>query len=748
MKLIRTLALATLIACGGKTAAKPTTQCTDADGDGYGVGADCTGPDCDDASATKFTTRDLYLDADKDGLGTGAPASTCTGAQAPSGKSFVAGDCDDSTASCTTNCSDGDGDGLPACAGDCDDDNPNCDSTCADGDNDSYCTNHDCNDSDASHYADCGLCTDADSDDHGALCDLGDDCDDADADVWATCAVCKDEDQDGRFANCDAYIMRSGPDCDDASLGCQVSCQDQDMDGLRACDGDCNDNGTLCLSDVSAGDNGSGSIATGNGGTVNINSPTIVMLAEKQALPDGTPTFGSAPIGPSLFVVSARETVTVTEAELRPGGYQGIRVEAEGTLVLSGVGNFVFNTSGNVLIAGTVRTTDASSTVTFSASSMGVDFTLSGEIDASARAAGASGNTVNIGTSGAGEFSRVFLLGRVLANGVPGSSTFGGDGGTISAYAQYNIFTTTELIARGGGGIDSGNGGTLNLTTSSTNGRVTLRGDALNAHGGAGLEHGGDGGTISFSGETLTASAGLSVNAFGGNTSSPGGAGGSGGDISMTLTAIGETSHTLPLIQAAGGNSAQGPGGQGGNISISIGSTAEVEPSTPVEGDTLTIKGTLQAKGGNGLDGGDGGTVRVHVGEMDSEIILEGTVDTSGGTGGVSGAGGDAGLMVLGRAHTSTPGQPTATVSTTRLVQRGTLRNNAGAPQTGAAGGSIFVNVALYDYESGTMSATGTGGSCRLRDGATTTGDFEISVTDGDGDTDAGTPYPGHLDDF
>ncbi|MBX2800223.1 MAG: thrombospondin type 3 repeat-containing protein [Myxococcales bacterium] len=50
-----------------------------------------------------------------------------------------------------------------------------------DADGDGFTVSVDCDDADAAHWFDCGLCIDADGDDHGVDCDLGEDCDDADA---------------------------------------------------------------------------------------------------------------------------------------------------------------------------------------------------------------------------------------------------------------------------------------------------------------------------------------------------------------------------------------------------------------------------------------------------------------------------------------------------------------------------------------------------------------------------------------
>jgi len=100
--------------------------CTDVDGDGYGVGPNCLGPDCNDFVPECTTDCETDLnggdgngipdceekceDADQDGFGIGP---SCTGL-----------DCNDNDPACTVDCSDFDGDGRPDCA-DPDDDNDN-----------------------------------------------------------------------------------------------------------------------------------------------------------------------------------------------------------------------------------------------------------------------------------------------------------------------------------------------------------------------------------------------------------------------------------------------------------------------------------------------------------------------------------------------------------------------------------------------------------------------------------------------
>ena len=225
--------------------------CEDADSDGYGVGIDCDGADCDDAASACTTTcvdldadglwdcKDPCLDPDGDGYGVGPG---CVGP-----------DCDEANAACNDDCADHDGDG-----------GPDCKDSCIDVDGDGYgvgvgCQGPDCDDSLAACTTDCT--TDADDD---GLADCADDCLDGDGDGYgigagcngpdcddgtATCATdcttdangngvidcadsgCVDVDLDGYGDGADCL----GADCDDGVFECNVDCSDTDLDGTPDC---------------------------------------------------------------------------------------------------------------------------------------------------------------------------------------------------------------------------------------------------------------------------------------------------------------------------------------------------------------------------------------------------------------------------------------------------------------------------------------------------------------------------------
>jgi uncharacterized repeat protein (TIGR01451 family) len=98
--------------------------CTDRDGDGYGVGPNCLGPDCNDF--VPQCTTDCVTDINgSDGNGIPDCEEQCDDKDLDGfgvGPSCLGPDCNDDVASCTNDCSDFEGDGLPNCVDPDDDD--------------------------------------------------------------------------------------------------------------------------------------------------------------------------------------------------------------------------------------------------------------------------------------------------------------------------------------------------------------------------------------------------------------------------------------------------------------------------------------------------------------------------------------------------------------------------------------------------------------------------------------------------
>lgn len=215
------------------------SDCIDDDGDGYGVGADCEGPDCDDTDPAIWAEMSGYPDEDEDGVYSDVAVQLCTDGNLPSNYSETTGtDCDDGDAAVyeeLTGYMDSDGDGVGAATA-----------------------------------MEETLCTDGTL--PAGYSDVGTDCDDSDASVFE--AVTGYPDLDGDTVCADATMMActagdlptgwcdtAGTDCDDydpyvsddaSGLACELKgvCVDTegatnptlaDLRGVGACQSiDCN----------------------------------------------------------------------------------------------------------------------------------------------------------------------------------------------------------------------------------------------------------------------------------------------------------------------------------------------------------------------------------------------------------------------------------------------------------------------------------------------------------------------------
>ncbi len=166
---------------------RPPITCSDDDGDGYGSGEDCLGPDCNDSDP----------------------------------------DCHEGD--CCIDCTDLDGDGYGVGAD---------------------CAGPDCNDSDPECFAGecCTACTDADGDGHGEGVDcLGPDCNDQDPTCWAG-ECCIAADGCAALLQC-SRACEQDPECVDACLATADAEAVELWEDLRDCaeEWECDSHGCVVL---------------------------------------------------------------------------------------------------------------------------------------------------------------------------------------------------------------------------------------------------------------------------------------------------------------------------------------------------------------------------------------------------------------------------------------------------------------------------------------------------------------------
>lgn len=278
---------------------------------------------------------------------------------------------------------------------------------------------------------------------------------------------------------------------------------------------------------------------------------------------------------------------------------------------------------------------------------------LSGTVDAnggagtSDGAGGGAGGTLAVRNC-TGRDSVAELLGYagLYAHGgvATGQGTGGGGGSVIITSAEdvpspRRLYLNVPLDLSGGQGFNAGNGGFLNINLSA---RVkvdnevpaglpslTLDGDHAMFGGDATPKsgHEGGGGTVRIvTRADLTLSGSLTTSAGSGLNPQSGSYGGS----MLIESILGALSNSASLSANGSENTSSAPtvGGSGGCMSL--------------EGQTLSNSGTLTARGGNGVAGGEGGIIALMSHAAPGKNT--GTFDVSGGEGAPDGADGLAGF--------------------------------------------------------------------------------------------------------
>ncbi|HEM46550.1 MAG TPA: hypothetical protein ENO23_05830, partial [Alphaproteobacteria bacterium] len=275
---------------------------------------------------------------------------------------------------------------------------------------------------------------------------------------------------------------------------------------------------------------------------------------------------------------------------------------------------------------------------------------------------GGDGGEIVFRTDWATQGEQIENTGRMDTHGGRASngSGIGGDGGDISILPYLHLWSSGDLISRGGDGVQGGGRGGAVRIAGYYRGELRNTGHVTANGGHTSSGAAGDGGAIELEawGGDLVSSGTLS--ARGGNSVGGGGIGGGGGAIALYVTSSDDNWEPVPLDVPAGdliasgamdasGGTATGPGGQGG-----AGGAIQLQIENDVTMGTQSIflhgYGLIDTRAGNGYMAGSSPGASFDVaavsGTRTGPIVVDASVDTSGGDAdpGLAGStGGDAG---------------------------------------------------------------------------------------------------------
>ncbi|MBS1996194.1 MAG: hypothetical protein JSS86_07790 [Cyanobacteria bacterium SZAS LIN-2] len=507
------------------------------------------------------------------------------------------------------------------------------------------------------------------------------------------------------------------------------------------------------------------SVGNGTGGTITLAAAT----------PTGSVSFDTHGVASGTFKAGAATTATVSVTTVRTNGAD-ISITG-GSAVLGGKAGDIIDSSnthaggsgGNISVVVANKAMPMAGTITLNGSiqsfgfagNPGVDGAASGQAGLTGQAGGNGGNVTfsasgDITGNAAGSITTVGANGGTGGNGVLGATGAaggaggaggsGGKGGNISmTTTNGGISFTNSILTQGAAG---GNGGTAkdggagavgktsggaggaggtggvggaagNITISSSNAPVSMKGiRSLGGNGGGGTA-GGNGGAAAAGGT-------------GGNGGAGGksGAGGNGGAINITspstivlggiVQSFGGDSGSASVTVATGGNGGSGDkGGNGGAGGAgTVGGNAgviNVICKTSNNVPTITFSGqpiqAIGGAGGFGANGGDGNTGSAGAGG-------------NGGAGGAGGASGNAAnitISALGPSATQINGAGSTIASNA---------NNAGTGGDGGKGGAGTT-------AGGNGGVGGAGGAVGKTAGVSINGKFAIQFDLGDVDAGA-----------
>lgn len=385
---------------------------------------------------------------------------------------------------------------------------------------------------------------------------------------------------------------------------------------------------------------------------------------------------------------------------------------APGTVIISGIVNLspaatvLFeSTSGDLVINGTIRTTDAGT------DQANLQFrALNGTVYITGSIITSSSDGTDSGDRGGGvdiQAQRIIVTGTIDTRGEAGPTT-GGQGGSVQLQTGVTgvILVTNSINTSGGSGPTGGLAGTIAMQAS-----TSLKVFApLTANGGAaestGTPTGGAGNDIVLDGGDVDISSSIQCRGGDATGGAQGANGGNGGNATITGVAVKvygtvDTRGGTPKATAIGAGTMDG--GVGGTIVFG--------------GDTLELgRGTWSTKGGGGVSAvGNGGAIDLQT--IDGTITLGSDLDSRGGnaTGSLVVAGGNGGNVTIKGDTTAAASifHPLtvlflASVTTTGGAGTGTGNGGQGGAVLFQTGGHITLPIAITT--AGGAAVNGTGG--------------------------------------
>lgn len=309
--------------------------------------------------------------------------------------------------------------------------------------------------------------------------------------------------------------------------------------------------------------------------------------------------------------------------------------------------------------------------------------------DATGTADGGSGGLLEIHASSInGNYGSARL--RMKAN-IRGGNAVNGNGGTggeilFSNAGGGSFVAEHSAIDAQGGDSQTGDGGYANSMYANFDGPASFVGGYINTGGGNGATVSGNGNGGDGADNMEFASTGysliLSLNLYnnGGSAGGTGNGGGGDNDIRFYLDQVGGNGAYLELrgiLETRGGDArGTGAGGQAGEVDVN-------------DAGAILVEATINCSGGNSVGGAGGGTYTPQF-QCDGPLVFRGVLTANGGNGATTG----------GAGATVNIGEDTT--GEVIIERTAVIRANGGSGATGGNGGTINLNPA------GTGGATNT----------------------------------------